>query len=169
MAGRRRAGGLALACAAVALGAAATGCSGDDDGGREGAASPSTSSSTTSTVVFRGDPGSPFCEVLREVRLQGLLDDESATPAEVQSAFATVLGALGRVAEAAPPELEEDTALVLAGMVALDDALSSIGYRYDALAAEPELAVQVSRAANDPAFARANVRIEAYKAQVCGL
>jgi hypothetical protein len=142
----------------------AAGCSGDDDH----AASSSTSATTTS-VTFTGDPQSPFCGVLREVELQGVLDGAAASAADVEAAFAAVLEALGRVVEHSPPELAEATALVLSGMAALDGALRAVGYSYDALAAEPELAVEVSQAANDPAFAVASARIEAYKQQVCGL
>ena len=152
---------------AAALVAALVGCSDDDDGA---AGDRSDASSTTSTTVrFTGDPASPFCTVLREVELDGALGRPASSPAEVEAAFGTVLEALARVTEQAPPELAEDTALVLTGMVALDDALRAVGYSYDALAAEPALAVEVSRAANDPAFAVANARIEAYKDQVCGL
>jgi hypothetical protein len=158
--------GFAAALAAAVL--LAAGCSDDDDGDDEGAGAP-VSSTTTSTVVFRGDPGSPFCALLREVQLQGLLGGEAATAQEVEAGFTQVLAALGRVAEEAPPELQEDTALVLAGVAALDDALRAVGYRDEALAADPALAVEVSKAANDPAFAQASARIEAYKDQVCGL
>jgi hypothetical protein len=157
--------GFAAALAAAVL--LAAGCSDDDDGDDEGAGAPV--SSTTSTVVFRGDPGSPFCALLREVQLQGLLGGEAATAQEVEAGFTQVLAALGRVAEEAPPELQEDTALVLAGVAALDDALRAVGYRDEALAADPALAVVVATAANDPAFAQASARIEAYKDQVCGL
>jgi hypothetical protein len=156
---------------AVVLGGAlllvATACSGDDDDLDGDAAE--ARSSTTSTLVFTGDPASPFCTLLREVEVDGLLDEEAASAAEVEAGFTTVLDVLGRVAERAPEELREDTALVLAGVAALDDALRAVGYSYDALAAEPDLAVEVSRSANDPAFAVANQRIEAYKSQVCGL
>lgn len=164
---------LAAALVAVVLGSAAVGCADDDDAAQEAEraaeGSASTSSSTSTSIQFTGDADSPFCSRLRDVRLEGLLDGEVATPAEVEAAFVAVLGALQELADVAPPELVEDTSLVLAGMVALDDALRAVGYSYDALAAEPEVAVQVSRAANDPAFADANARIEAYKDQVCHL
>jgi hypothetical protein len=147
---------------------AATACSGDDDEGG-GAGEASERGSTTSTLVFTGDPASAFCTLLREVEVAGLLDEEAASTAEVEAGFTTVLDVLARVAEQAPEELREDTALVLAGVAALDDALRAVGYSYEALAADPDLAVEVSRSANDPAFAVANQRIEAYKGQVCGL
>ena len=162
---RRRLGPL-LAVAALAVAA----CSGGDDDGSaaDGAAAdraPSTSTSTS--IVFTGDPGSPFCTQLRDARLEVALDEEAASPADVEAAFTAVLEALAVVAEQSPPELAEDTTLVLAGMVALDDALRAVGYSYDDLAGDPARAVAVSRAANDPAFAVANARIEAYRTQVC--
>ncbi len=163
----RRPPGLRLAVAALAVVAA---CSGDDGGGADddGAAEDGASATSTSTsIVFTGDPGSSFCTQLRDARLEVDLDEDSATPAEVEAAFTAVLEALGTVVEQSPPELAEDTALVLAGMVALDDALRAVGYSYDDLAADPARAVAVSRAANDPAFAVANARIAAYRAQVC--
>ena len=158
--------GLAVVLVSAALVVAA--CSDDDDGDAS-RDEPTPSSSSSTSLVFTGDPGSPFCTLLRELEVGGVLDDQAATAAEVEAGFTTLLEVLGRVAEQAPPELAEDTALVLAGVAALDDALRAVGYSDEALAAEPALAVEVSRAANDPAFAVANQRIEAYKAQVCGL
>ncbi len=151
---------------AAALPVALSACSDDDDGGGDGSAA---ASSSTSTLVFTGDPASPFCTSVRELEVEGLLEGRPASAADVEAGFTTMLDVLGQLAEQAPEELREDTALVLAGVAALDDALRAVGYSYDRLAAEPELALEVSRSANDPAFAVANHRIEAYKDQVCGL
>ena len=156
----RRAVALAvsLLVATAALGA----CSGDDDGDDRADAS------TTSTVVFTGDAQGPFCRVLRDLALDSALDRPSETPEEVEASFTLLLDQLHRAADAAPPELVEDTALLVAGIASLDDALRSVGYDYDALA-ESDQGPAVAAAVNDPAFGVAGDRIQAYKSQVCGL
>jgi hypothetical protein len=51
---------------------------------------------------------------------------------------------------------------------ALDDALSEVGYDFDALAAS-EAGDEVMAAANDPVFTEAGARLGAYRRQVCEL
>lgn len=141
-------------------------CSGDEgDGGREDGSSPS---STTTTVVYTGDPGSAFCGRLRDLSLDDVLSQPSESAADVEAAFTRLLDVLDQTAAAAPPELQEDIALLVAGIAALDDALRAVGYSYDALAESPD-GPEVSAAVNDPAFAVAGEHISAYKAQVCKL
>ncbi len=155
---------VALLLAAVLLLASAA-CSGDDgDPGDDDAAA----SSTTTTLVFTGDREAPFCRVLRDLAVDTVLDDPSESADEVEAAFTHLLDVLHRAAAAAPPELAEDTALLVAGIASLDDALRSVGYDYDALAASDQ-GPAVATAVNDPAFGVAGDRIEAYKHQVCGI
>jgi hypothetical protein len=148
----------------LAAGVLLTACSDDGDGGGDR----SSASSTSTTVVYTGDPASGFCTLLRDLALDEVLSQPSETAAEVEVAFTHLLDVLHQTAAAAPPELEEDTALLVAGIAALDDALRSVGYSYDALADSPD-GPQVSAAVNDPAFAVAGAHITAYKQQVCGL
>lgn len=146
--------------AVVVLGA----CSGDDGGDDPDAARPSTT--TTAPLVFTGDPDGAFCQVLREYSGPDVLGSPSETPEQVEAAYTSAIEILGRIADAAPPELVEDTALVLEGFVALDAALRPVGYDADALLDSPA-GPEVVAAVNDPAFAVAGDRIAAYKAQVC--
>jgi len=155
---------VALLSAAVLLLAPAA-CSGDDGDSGDDAADAST---TTSTLVFTGDREGPFCRVLRDLAVDTVLEDPSESAEEVEAAFTHLLDVLHRAADAAPPELAEDTALLVAGIASLDDALRSVGYDYDALA-ESDQGPAVAAAVNDPAFGVAGDRIEAYKHQVCGL
>ena len=148
---------VALLLATLALGA----CSGDDGNDRA-------DDTTTSSLVFTGDPQDPFCLVLRDLALDDALDQPSDTPEAVEASFTLLLDQLHRAADAAPTELVEDTALLVAGIASLDDALRSVGYDYDALA-ESDQGPAVAAAVNDPAFGVAGDRIEAYKQQVCGL
>ena len=155
---------VALLLAAVLLLAPAA-CSGDDgDSGDDGA----DASTTTSSLVFAGDREGPFCRVLRDLAVDTVLEDPSDSAEEVEAAFTHLLDVLHRAADAAPPELAEDTALLVAGIASLDDALRSVGYDYDALA-ESDQGPAVAAAVNDPAFGVAGDRIEAYKHQVCGI
>ncbi len=157
--------------AAVVLVLAAAGCADDggDDGGDDGDG-PGSEEEAVSTSVprFEGDPESSFCTLLREVRLQGVLEEPADSAADVEAGFSQLIGVLTRTAEQAPEELATDVGLVLAGVVALDDALRAVGYSYDALSRSPS-AAEVSAAINDPSFAVAGDRIEAYRAQVCNL
>ena len=155
---------VALLSAAVLLLAPAA-CSRDDGDAGDDAADAST---TTSTLVFTGDREGPFCRVLRDLAVDTVLEDPSDSAEEVEAAFTHLLDVLHRAADAAPPELAEDTALLVAGIASLDDALRSVGYDYDALA-ESDQGPAVAAAVNDPAFGVAGDRIEAYKHQVCGL
>jgi hypothetical protein len=155
---------VALLSAAVLLLAPAA-CSGDDGDSGDDAADAST---TTSTLVFTGDREGPFCRVLRDLAVDTVLEDPSESAEEVEAAFTHLLDVLHRAADAAPPELAEDTALLVAGIASLDDALRSVGYDYDALA-ESDQGPAVAAAVNDPAFGVAGDRIEAYKHQVCGI
>ena len=139
-------------------------CSGDDS---DGEADPDLSITTT-TIVFTGDAGSPFCTELRDLALQDVLAEPAQTPADLETGFTTLLGLLQRAADAAPEELRADTALLVEGISALDDALRAVGYSYDALAESPE-GPTVAAAVNDPTFGVAGDRIEAYKRQVCKL
>jgi hypothetical protein len=156
--------GLAVLAAGglLAGGLLAGACSGGDDGDR------AASSSTSTTVVYSGDPGSPFCSLLRELGVDDVLNKPSESSTQMEAAFTHLLDVLHRTAAAAPPELQEDTALLAAGIAALDDALRSVGYSYDALAESPN-GPEVSAAVNDPAFKVAGDHISAYKAQVCKL
>lgn len=161
----RRAVALAVALLVTATATATVGaCSGGDDADDDRA----DGSTTSSTYVFTGDPQGPFCQVLRDLALDDALDRPSDTPDDVEASFTLLLDQLHRAADAAPPELVEDTALLVAGIASLDDALRSVGYDYDALAAS-EQGPAVAAAVNDPAFGVAGDRIEAYRAQVCGL
>ena len=106
--------------------------------------------------------------MLRDLAVDTVLEDPSESAEEVEAAFTHLLDVLHRAADAAPPELAEDTALLVAGIASLDDALRSVGYDYDALA-ESDQGPAVAAAVNDPAFGVAGDRIEAYKHQVCGI
>lgn len=154
---------VALAAAVLLATAAVGSCSGGDDDAPEGAAA-----STTTTVRFTGDPESAFCALLRQYAADDANADPPQTPEATDAGYRTVLDQLQAASEAAPPELQEDTALVLAGMAAYVDALRAAGFDQEALAASPR-GLEVSAAINDPAFSTANVRIEAYKTQVCAL
>lgn len=156
----RRAVALLSATALLVLG-----CSGDDGGD---GADRDDEGSTTSTVVFSGDRDGPFCRVLQDLAVDTVLDEPARSVAEVEASFTHLIELLHRADAAAPPELSEDTALLVAGIVSLDDALRSVGYDYDALA-ESDQGPVVATAVNDPAFGVAGDRIEAYKRQVCGL
>jgi hypothetical protein len=159
-------GGLRLAAVALAGALAVTGtaaCS-DDGGADDGDAA--ASSSTTTSIVFTGDPASPFCGVLRDLEADTVLDRPSASPQDVEAAYTHLLEVLHRAASSAPPELQADTGLLYEGIAALDDALRAVGYDYDALAGSPS-GPSVSAAVNDPAFTVAGDRIQAYKHQVC--
>jgi hypothetical protein len=157
------AGAIAAGVAAVLLLAA---CSGDDGGPTTAHDAPG--STTTVTYRFTGPAGSPFCAVLRDVGLDTTLDRPSDSPQEMEAAYTHLLEQLGRADDAAPEELQADTALLVAGITELDDALRAVGYDYDALSASPQGPAVVA-AVNDPQFGVAGDRIQAYKHQVCQL
>jgi hypothetical protein len=156
---RKAAAALAVA---LVLGAA---CS-DDGGGRSDDAAER--STTTSSIVFTGDPASPFCGVMKDLGSDTVLAEPSESPGDVEAAYTHLLDVLQRAVQAAPPELQSDVGLLLEGISALDDALRAVGYDYDALSASPE-GPAVSASVNDPSFAVAGDRIQAYKHQVCRL
>lgn len=157
------------AAAVVALAACSTG----DD---EGAATTTTSTSlaplpstpTTPVPDYEGDPDSPFCTLLRDIDPSAILSGDGDDPAAVRDAIGRLVAVLADAAEAAPPEIVEDVALVGGGVAALDEALAAVDYDFDALAAAGD-AEEVAAAMNDPAFADAGVRLGAYRSQVCQL
>jgi hypothetical protein len=133
-------------------------------GGVEGIAEP-----TATTLHFTGDAHSSFCTRLRDLNTQDVLTgDKGGSPASVEAGFARLRQVLTDTAAAAPDDLRRDITAIAAGIAALDDALRSVGYSYDALSHAPN-ALDVSAAVNDPAFGEAGARITAYKAQVCHL
>lgn len=123
---------------------------------------------TTTVPHFTGDAGSPFCSLLRDLDVGAVLGDTSGTPEAIEAGFTRLLSVLRQAATLAPDELQEDTALILAGMAALDAALRPVGYSFDALAEAPN-AVEIAAAVNDPSFTVAGDRVEAYRTQVCRL
>jgi hypothetical protein len=157
---RRAAGAAVLALLAV------TACSHADGG--KGASQASSTSSTTTTLHFTGDAGSAFCARLKDLDTEDVLKDDKGAPASVEAGFARLRQVLTDTAAQAPDELRRDITAIAAGIAALDDALRSVGYSYDALADAPN-ALEVSAAVNDPAFTEAGARITAYKQQVCHL
>jgi hypothetical protein len=154
---------------ALAVGAALAIAACSDDGGSDGdRADRAAASSTTTSIVFTGDAGSPFCGVLEDLGSDTVLSEPSESAQEVEAAYTRLLEVLQRAADAAPPEVEPDVGLLLEGIAALDDALRAVGYDYEALSSSPE-GPAVSAAVNDPSFAVAGDRLQAYKHQVCGL
>ncbi|MDP1820968.1 MAG: hypothetical protein Q8K58_13910 [Acidimicrobiales bacterium] len=152
-----------LAVATVALAAACSGPEADPP-----TSSTISSSTTTRVPRFTGDPSSPFCTLLRDVDVEGVLDGEPTTPEEVGAGFRRLVEVLDEAARTAPREVEADAVLLAEGVAALDAALAAVGYDFDALASSPN-AVQITEAVNDPAFTVAGDRLEAYRDQVCGL
>lgn len=148
-------------------------CSGGDD---EDAATTTTSESTTSTSstttteppTFTGDPGSPFCALLRDVDTDAALAGDPNDPTAVGAAFQRLVSILRDASALAPPEIRDDITLVKDGIESLDAALAAVAYDFDALAASGA-GPEVSAAVNDPAFADAGARLTAYRTQVCGL
>lgn len=152
---------------ALVLAAACSGGSDDDSGATTTSIAPS-SSSTTANPAFTGDPSSPFCRLLRDLDVDAALEGDPEDPAAVEAAFATVVSALESARAAAPADIAGDVALVAEGMSALDAALEAAGYDFEALAASgaaDDLRVLI----DDPAFAEAGARVEAYRSQVCQL
>jgi hypothetical protein len=160
---RRPGRAIAAALAAVLL---ATACSGDD--ASQAKEPPGRGSTTTVTYTFTGPAESPFCAVLEDVGLDTTLDRPSDTPTEMEAAYTHLLQQLQRADDAAPAELQADTALLVTGITELDDALRAVGYDYDALSSSPQGPAVVA-AVNDPQFGVAGDRIQAYKHQVCKL
>jgi hypothetical protein len=152
------------AAAAVTALLAITACS---HAGR-GTSATTDAAPTSTTVHFTGDAGSAFCARLKELDTQDVLQGDKGAPASVEAGFAKLRQVLTDTAAQAPDELRPDITAIAAGIAALDDALRSVGYSYDALADAPN-ALEVSAAVNDPAFTEAGDRITAYKAQVCHL
>lgn len=151
------------ALAVVLLGAACS--TGDDEG------SPTTTTaraSTTTAPTFTGDPGSPFCELLRGVDASVVPSGDLADPAAVEVTFRELVQVLHDALAVAPPEIEGDLVLVSQGIDALDASLAQVGYDFDVLAASGE-ADTITEAVNDPAFADAGARLNAYRTQVCRL
>lgn len=160
----------ALLATLVLLGAVA--CSGGDG---EGAATTTTadpgtaeSSSTTAPPDYTGDPGSPFCTLLRDTDPSTILAGDGGDPAAVEQAFTRLVGVFADARALAPSEIAADVGLVADGIQALDAALAAVGYDFTALAATPQ-AAEVTAAVNDPVFTDAGARISAYRSQVCGL
>lgn len=154
----------------VLLGAVA--CSGGDgeDAATTTTADPGTveSSSTTAPPDYTGDPGSPFCTLLRDTDPSTILAGDGGDPAAVQQAFTRLVGVFADARALAPSEIAADVGLVADGIEALDAALAAVGYDFTALAATPQ-AAEVTAAVNDPVFTDAGARISAYRSQVCGL
>ena len=154
----RARGATAVALAALAL-LAATGCSDDDD---------QAGSASTTALHFEGDPDSEFCAELRQAQIDDGFRVPAGTPAELEANYTATIRLFTDAARVAPPEIQTDVGLVLQGLIAFDDALRAVGYSFEALEQSPD-AAQISAAVNDPAFRVAGDRIEAYKAQVCGI
>lgn len=166
MPGARR----AVVALALVVALAAGACSGSDGAApvtTTTAEDRSTSSSTTGPT-FIGDPGSPFCSLLRGVDTRAVLEGDPNDPAAVQAGFRRLVGVLHDALALAPPEIEADLALVSQGIEQLDATLAAVGYDYEALAASGQ-APKLSEAVNDPAFTAAGARLGAYRTQVCHL
>lgn len=125
-----------------------------------------TASTTTTVPTFTGDRGSEFCRVLRDVDLRGVLEGDADTPEEVAAGFGRLVEVLEQAEGVSPPEVRDDAGLLAERVSHLNRALAEVGYDFDALAVAPRAAAAV-RAVNDPAFAVANERLEAYRGQVC--
>lgn len=144
-------------------------CSGDD--GDSAALTTTTEAAATTTSDaprFTGDAGSAFCALLRDVDTASILAGDPEDPSSVEAAFGRLTGLLGEAAGLAPPEIAADVTLVRDGVAALDAALAAVDYDFDALAASGR-AGEVTAAVNDPAFATAGARLNAYRTQVCRL
>ncbi len=128
----------------------------------------STTTASTTAPQFRGDPSSPFCELLRNVDPTTILAGDPGDPATVEAGFRRLVGVLHDAQALAPAEIEADLTLVTEGIAALDATLAEVGYDFDALAASGQSAA-VTEAVNDPAFTAAGERLGAYRTQVCGL
>jgi hypothetical protein len=168
---RRRAIAVAAALAVTSALASVVGSCSGDDGPR--AAGPTTSTtgaartSTTEAPHFTGDPGSPFCALLRDGNVTDVLGDEASAPDDVRTSFKKLVGVLDEAARLAPPEVQADAGVLAAGVLELDGALAAVGYDFDALALSPD-AEKLTKAVNDPSFTVAGDRLTAYRSQVCG-
>src|SRR3546814_3638386 len=96
---------------------------------------PLPSTPTTPVPDYEGDPDSPFCTLLRDIDPSAILSGDGDDPAAVRDAIGRLVAVLADAAEAAPPEIVEDVALVGGGVAALDEALAAVDYDFDALAA----------------------------------
>lgn len=152
---------------AIALLAACSGGEGEDG---EVATAPTTSVAVSSTEppTFTGDPGSPLCELLREVDPTTILAGDSEDPVALEAGFQRLVEVFDQLRALAPPAIAPDAALIADGLAALDEALAAVGYDFEALAAS-EIAPDVVAAVNDPAFTAAGDRLAAYRTQVCQL
>lgn len=86
----------------------------------------------------------------------------------MEAAFGRLVTVLRALEEVAPAEVRSDAQLVAGGIDALDEALTEVGYDFDALAASAARH-EVMTAVNDPAFTEAGDRLGAYRTQVCQL
>lgn len=127
-----------------------------------------TTTASTALPQFSGDPGSPFCELLRNVDPTTILAGDPEDAATVEAGFRRLVGVLHDAQALAPVEIDADLMLVTEGIAALDATLAEVGYDFDALAASGQSAA-VTEAVNDPAFTAAGERLGAYRTQVCHL
>lgn len=141
---------------------------GDDEGSATTTIAGARSSTTTELPEYEGDPDSVFCTLLRDVDTGSILAGDADDPAAVEAALGRLVSVLTDATDSAPDDIVDDVALVAGGVSALDDALSEVGYDFDALAAS-EAGDEVMAAANDPVFTDAGARLGAYRTQVCEL
>lgn len=110
---------------------------------------------------FSGDADSPFC--VAALRATAFRDPFASglSPDETEERLADATRAMRDLADGAPSELDDDFDDLLDGLSGLAAALRAVAYDQD------KLTVKETSAFDDPRFIIAQLRIDAYKTQVC--
>jgi hypothetical protein len=151
----------AVLAAALAL----AGCGDDDADDAAPDETTPTAPATTEPLEFDGDPDSAFCRRSREAAERPVLDPFEAglEPQEVELRFRALAQRFDGFAELAPPELEDDLALLDERFDELARVLAEADYDFERVAAS---GVDVS-VFDDPELGAVADRLSAYQAQVC--
>jgi hypothetical protein len=153
--------------AVLAATLALAGCGDDDADDAAPDETTPTAPATTEPLEFDGDPDSAFCRRSREAAERPVLDPFEAglEPQEVELRFRALTQRFDGFAELAPPELEDDLALLDERFDELARVLDEADYDFAQVAAS---GVDLS-VFDDPELGAVADRLSAYQAQVCTL
>lgn len=185
----RRVSGNSVLALVVALVLVAAACGGDDggsddttttttaaaasgggsDGGDDTTTTTVAAATTTTEVSVSGDSDSTWCRGLRQASEEtagpGAIDFLTATPEELGEAFEAVRNAFAEAADSAPSEIADDVDVLLTFFELFVEKGNAADWNFLALANDPDFASTFE----DPTFAQAAERVDAYSRDVCGV
>jgi hypothetical protein len=125
-------------------------------------------STTVTTIHYTGDAHSSFCTMLGQADDGTVTQDTTRDAATVRDGMTRYRTQLEELDAAAPDVIQPDVHLIAKGVADLDDALRSVGYRWDDLSSADNV-LEVQSEINDPDYTTAGAHVTAYRTQVCHL